>query len=257
VCVNGRVVWRRCRRPVRRGAGRSDVRAFPPGCRLRAFRVVPVPQAVMEPPAGPVSASVRRPRCPGASGACAFALRPPRNFCLSPPRRGPAPEGRYSSSIAFSLATFSASPGSAGAENQASRISLATISEVPRRLMQRTLAWFQARAPRAVSASPHKAARIPGTLFAAMDTPVPVQQKSTPWSATPVTTDSATVRATSGQVCDSPLRGPARITSCPRRRRSASTASVRCDLSSLPRAIRNCSSPGHRHFVRLPTPIIG
>ena len=92
-----------------------------------------------------------------------------------------------------------ASPSSASAENQASSISRATVSDVPRRLRQSTFAWFQARAPRAVSASPQSAARTPGTLFAAIDTPVPVQQKSTPWSASRSATRRATASATSGQ----------------------------------------------------------
>src|SRR5262249_42486636 len=59
----------------------------------------------------------------------------------------------------------SSSPG--GVANQASRISLATASEVARRLIASTLAAFQMRAPRAVSASAQSAARTPGTLFAA------------------------------------------------------------------------------------------
>ena len=54
-----------------------------------------------------------------------------------------------------------------------------------------TLASFQRRAPAAVSASAHSAARMPATLLAAIDAPVPVQQHTTPWSARP----SATSRA--------------------------------------------------------------
>src|ERR1700687_6025009 len=68
--------------------------------------------------------------------------------------------------------------------NHASQISLATASGVARRLNTSTLASFQRRAPLAVSASAHSAARIPGTLLAAIETPVPVQQNRTPcWQA--------------------------------------------------------------------------
>jgi hypothetical protein len=45
--------------------------------------------------------------------------------------------------------------------------------------MASTLASFHRRAPRAVSASVHSAARTPATLLAAIDTPVPVQQHTT------------------------------------------------------------------------------
>ena len=48
--------------------------------------------------------------------------------------------------------------------NQPSRISSSTGWEVERRLSASTLASFQVRAPRAVSASAHSAARIPGDL---------------------------------------------------------------------------------------------
>ncbi len=46
--------------------------------------------------------------------------------------------------------------------------------------MASTLASFHLRAPRAVSASVHKAARTPSTLLAAIETPVPVQQHTIP-----------------------------------------------------------------------------
>ncbi len=58
----------------------------------------------------------------------------------------------------------------------------ATSSAVARRLSAKTFASFHFRAPRAVSASAHSAARMPGTLLAAIDTPVPVQQHTTPTS---------------------------------------------------------------------------
>src|SRR5919202_1367252 len=67
--------------------------------------------------------------------------------------------------------------------NQASRISLSTGALVARSDNASTFASFQRRAPRAVSASPHRAARTPATLFAAIDAPVPVQQHTTAWSA--------------------------------------------------------------------------
>ena len=54
-----------------------------------------------------------------------------------------------------------------------------------------TLASFQRRAPAAVAASTHSAARTPRTLLAAIDAPVPVQQQTTACSARP----SATSRA--------------------------------------------------------------
>ena len=40
------------------------------------------------------------------------------------------------------------------------------------------MASFQVRAPRAVSASAQRAARIPATLLAAIEAPVPVQQQT-------------------------------------------------------------------------------
>ena len=63
--------------------------------------------------------------------------------------------------------------------NQASSISWATSGLVRRRPITSTFASFQRRAPAAVAASVHSAARTPRTLLAAIDAPVPVQQKST------------------------------------------------------------------------------
>src|ERR1700682_5093099 len=83
----------------------------------------------------------------------------------------------------FSLSTLAIvarSASSGPVSSQASQISLATASGVARRLITRMLASFHLRAPLAVSASPPRAARTPGTLLAAIDTPVPVQQNSTP-----------------------------------------------------------------------------
>ena len=69
---------------------------------------------------------------------------------------------------------------------------MATSTLVKRRDSASTLASFHLRAPRAVSASTHSAARTPGTLFAAMLTPVPVQQQTTPRSAAPDATATMT-----------------------------------------------------------------
>lgn len=80
----------------------------------------------------------------------------------------------------FTLSKFEISSFSGFALNHASSISLAMIGEVSLRLIASTFASFHFLAPRAVSASAHNAALIPGTLFAAMLTPVPVQQKSIP-----------------------------------------------------------------------------
>ena len=66
-----------------------------------------------------------------------------------------------------------------------------SAAEVVRRLSARTFASFQRRAPSAVAASAQSAARMPGTLLAAIDAPVPVQQQTMPCSARP----SATSRA--------------------------------------------------------------
>src|ERR1700752_3649690 len=88
------------------------------------------------------------------------------------------------------LARSSDSPLGADS-NHASRISSNSASEVARRLRASTLASFHLRAPAAVAASPHRAARIPGTLLAAIEAPVPVQQATIACSARP----SATSRA--------------------------------------------------------------
>src|SRR5437870_2611397 len=176
-------------------------------------------------------------------------------FSALPPGR--APKGaRYLRSSAFTFSTFASSLASASAENQASRMPLAASSDVLARLRQRTFAWFQARAPRAVSASAQSAARIPGSLFAAIDTPVPVQQKSTPKSDLPSATRSATASATSGQGLASPAGGPNSATSAPPRRRSASPNSVRGERSSLPRAMRKFYYRTRGNWVTSPVSII-
>ena len=68
---------------------------------------------------------------------------------------------------------------------------MSSASLVVRSESASTLASFQRRAPRAVSASTQSAARMPSTLFAAIEAPVPVQQQTMPCSARP----SATSRA--------------------------------------------------------------
>src|SRR5581483_8689255 len=83
-------------------------------------------------------------------------------------------------SISARCSTLARSSASslAAAANQASRISRSSASEVERRLSARTFASFQCRAPAAVAASAQSAARMPGTLFAAIEAPVPVQQQT-------------------------------------------------------------------------------
>src|SRR3990170_963739 len=113
-----------------------------------------------------------------------------------------------SSFFAFSISSASTPVVMGWLENQASRISLATAGDVLRRLIARTLASSQRRPPLAVSASQHRAARTPGTLLAAIVTPVPVQQNRIPWSARPLDTSRATLSPTSGHPIGSPFRDP-------------------------------------------------
>ena len=121
--------------------------------------------------------------------------------------------------------------------NHASNISWATASEMRRRLRQSTLASLYIRAPRAVSASAQRAARIPETLLAAMLTPVPVQQNRTPWSQSPDDTRSATRRATPAHCVASPsFKAPWSSTSIPCSESSRATPSATGDFSSLPMA---------------------
>src|SRR5580765_3638299 len=87
---------------------------------------------------------------------------------------------------------FADSDGSASLENQASSISAAMAADVDRRPITSTLASFHRRAPAAVGASAHNAARTPRTLLAAIDAPVPVQQNSTPVAHSPDATSSPT-----------------------------------------------------------------
>jgi hypothetical protein len=87
-----------------------------------------------------------------------------------------------SSEISSRWLTFAASSSSVDGSplNQASRISDRSASLVVRSERASTFASFHLRAPSAVSASPQSAALIPGTLLAAIDAPVPVQQQTMP-----------------------------------------------------------------------------
>ena len=97
-------------------------------------------------------------------------------YCLLTAHFCPPSAVEYFLSISPTCSTANTSLGSVpnGVLNHASKISCATVSEVVRKLMHNTFARFHSRAPFAVSASWHNAARIPGTLFAASATPVPV-----------------------------------------------------------------------------------
>src|SRR5260370_38965470 len=152
----------------------------------------------------------------------------------------------------WGCSTFEIVPRSASSGpvwSQASTSSFATSSGVDRRLMVSTFASFQRRAPFAVCASLQSAARMPGTLFAAIDTPVPVQQNSTPCWQAPEATRSPTSRPTSTQSSGFSSSGPCSSTSTPTRRRCSTTASVRCVRSSLTTAIftkRSAPDLAHR-----------
>src|SRR5713226_10163535 len=104
-----------------------------------------------------------------------------------------------SSFLARSISSASTPVLMGSLENHASKISFATAVDVLLRLIAKTLASSQSLAPFAVSASQHRAARTPGTLLAAIVTPVPVQQKTIPCSDLPLPTSSPTFSPTSGQ----------------------------------------------------------
>ena len=124
--------------------------------------------------------------------------------------------------------------------NQASRISASSGSLDRRRLRASAFASFQTARAAAEYASAHRAARTPGTLFAAMEAPVPVQQQTTAWSARPSATSRAAALGAPGpvlavagaqrtvgghgvaaaaQLVDEPAARPARP--CPRKQRCA------------------------------------
>ncbi len=155
-------------------------------------------------------------------------------FCRNPLRRDavvPACAGEIPNAgqISSRCATFARSPasGDGAPANHASRISSSSAGEVDRRESASTLASFQRRAPSAVAASPHSAARIPATLLAAIDAPVPVQQQTMPWSARPSATSRATASEAQAQSARSPsASAPWATGSCPRRRTASATASA-------------------------------
>ena len=95
---------------------------------------------------------------------------------------------------------FGRSSASVEVTRYASIISTAVASVVRRSPIANTFASCQQRAPSAVSRSVQSAARTPATLFAAIETPVPVQHITMPNSARPSATDSPTDRPTIGQV---------------------------------------------------------
>ncbi len=64
--------------------------------------------------------------------------------------------------------------------SHASTIARAVAGSVRFNDITSTFASFHFRAPSAIQGSHTSAARTPGTLFAAIDVPVPVQQNSTP-----------------------------------------------------------------------------
>src|SRR3970040_1629627 len=76
--------------------------------------------------------------------------------------------------------------------SQARRISSPVSRPVSRPASASTLASLCSRLIRAVKTSPQRAARIPGTLLAAMAMPIPVPQTRTPRSTLPTVTASAT-----------------------------------------------------------------
>ena len=95
------------------------------------------------------------------------------------------------------------------------------------------------RAPCAVAASAHSAARTPGTLLAAIDAPVPVQQQTTACSARPSATSRAAASVAQAQSSRSPSpSAPCRTGSCPRSRSSPATASATPTRSSAATAMR-------------------
>ena len=89
-----------------------------------------------------------------------------------------------------------------------------------------TLAWLYLRAIRAVSASMHRAARAPGTLFAAIEAPVPDQQHTTARSQAPSATRRAAAALASTHSSSPPASGPCSSTSWPASRRASTSAWV-------------------------------
>jgi hypothetical protein len=84
------------------------------------------------------------------------------------------------------------------------------------------LASFQRRAPDAVAASAHSAARTPPTLLAAIEAPVPVQQQTIACSARPSATSRAAAADAQAQSSRSPAASaPWQSVSWPRRASSS------------------------------------
>ncbi len=110
-----------------------------------------------------------------------------------------------SSFLARCISSASAPVLMAVLENHASKISFATAVDVLLRLSANTFASSHMRAPFAVSASQHRAARTPGTLLAAI-VPAPVQQKRIPWSALLLLTSIQIFSPTSAQPIVSPFQ---------------------------------------------------
>src|SRR4051794_28648782 len=111
------------------------------------------------------------------------------------------------------------------AANHASRISASSASLVARSESASTLASFQRRAPSAVAASAHSAARTPSTLLAAIEAPVPVQQQTIACSARPPATSRAAASQHHAQSARSPsASAPCSSGSCPRARSCSITA---------------------------------
>ena len=106
-----------------------------------------------------------------------------------------------------------------------------SASEVARRLSARTLASFHRRAPSAVWASPHSAARTPATLLAAIEAPVPGPAADDPLLGRPSATSRAAPRwptpSRRARSRSAPRAGSARDRACgaprppPRRSRPA------------------------------------
>src|SRR3954470_23412656 len=124
------------------------------------------------------------------------------------------------------------------AANHASRISASSASLVARSESASTLASFQRRAPSAVAASAHSAARTPSTLLAAIEAPVPVQQHTIACSARPPATSRAAASQHHAQSARSPsASAPCASGSCPRARSCSMTASAIPVRSSAATAI--------------------
>ncbi len=128
--------------------------------------------------------------------------------------------------------------------------------------MQRTLASFHSRAPPAVAASAQRAARTPATLFAAMLTPVPVQQQRTPHSASPSATHLAHLTADRGPSVNHrsarARRNARRRGRATRNQRSiASGSSPDMSLPIATRMRRYSALHSERLAVREPGPISG